>query len=268
MKPFLRWAGSKRQIIPVLSNYWNGNYIRYVEPFAGSACVYFAIGPKRALLGDINKELVLTYNLIKRDVESVKTSLGKLKLGKAEYYKLRSIKPSSLSLSDRAARFIYLNRFCFNGLYRTNRKGIFNVPYGGEKSGRLPSSEQLDEYSCHLQRATVIASDFEKVLLRCKEGDFVYLDPPFSVKAQRTFNEYDAAVFTSNDLLRLRRRLIELAERKIHFVVSYAECEEARILFEGFCARSLVVRRNIAGFAGNRREAKEVVFTNISIVDR
>jgi DNA adenine methylase Dam len=120
----------------------------------------------------------------------VMSELGKLKKGRFQYYKLRETEPSTLTPSARAARFIYLNRFCFNGLYRTNRLGQFNVPYGGNKSGNIPSAEVLGNCSMLLKNARLITGDFENVLRQARSGDFVYMDPPFSVKARRVFNEY------------------------------------------------------------------------------
>src|SRR5947207_1539399 len=119
-QPFLRWAGSKRQLLPSLSVYWNSQYTRYVEPFAGSACLFFHLKPKQALIGDVNDDLIATYREVKYRASEVTSSLKDLKKGPQAYYDLREIDPFLLTPSERAARFIYLNRFCFNGLYRTN----------------------------------------------------------------------------------------------------------------------------------------------------
>lgn len=261
VQPFLRWAGSKRQLLPILTTYWSGKYDRYVEPFAGSACLFFHIAPSKAILGDLNAELVRTLRELKRNPKETTDRLRRLRKGRKRYLEVRRIDPATLSAPERAARFIYLNRFCFNGLYRTNTAGRFNVPYGGEKSGRLPSDEHLFACSALLKRTTLVAGDFENVLGRVKAGDFVYMDPPFRVRARRVFNEYDKSVFSFDDVIRLRGWLEVLAARSISFLVSYAESEEANFLKRGFHTEIVTVRRNIAGFSGSRGRSRELLIS-------
>lgn len=261
-QPFLRWAGSKRQLIPVLSRYWDREYSRYVEPFAGSASLFFSLSPSRALLGDINVSLIETYEEVKSNLEPLLLDLGTMKKSQQDYLRLRSIDPSTLPSSMRAARFIYLNRFCFNGLYRTNRAGQFNVPYGGDKSSKIPSDDLLRRCSLCLQKAKLVAGSFDVTLERVKPGDFVYMDPPFSVKARRVFTEYDASTFGIADLKRLRQWMLRLDHKNIPFVVSYAASEEADLLRNGFHTEMVTVRRNIAGFTGSRTRASELLISN------
>jgi len=261
-KPFLRWAGSKKQILPILSKYWNGNHRRYIEPFAGSACLFFNLRPQSAILGDINRDLIETYQQIKECPSKVIGSIKNFKKGKYEYYQVREMKPHTLSLSERAARFIYLNRYCFNGLYRTNRNGEFNVPYGGEKTGNIPSDDII--YSCSelLTDVTLISGDFETTLSYVRYGDFVYMDPPYRVNNRRVFNEYDALTFSQDDLKRLKLWLKILTNKGIEFLLSYAESDEANYLREGYKLEKVLVKRNIAGFSNKRRNDYEVLITN------
>lgn len=261
VKPFLRWAGSKRQLIPKLASYWTGDYSRYVEPFAGSASLFFHIGPPSALLADINVELIHTYNQVKTNNVAVISDLRTLRKGKQRYLSLRATAPLTLSPSMRAARFIYLNRYCFNGLYRTNQKGIFNVPYSGSKTGGLPIG-LLTKCSILLKEASLVASNFEEVLAQVRPGDFVYMDPPFSVKGVRTFSEYDAATFSHDQLRILRQWLLHLDRLGVTFLVSYADSNEGEDLGAGFQIERVMVRRNIAGFAANRRHATEMLIYN------
>lgn len=260
---FLRWAGSKKQLLPLLSRYWRANHTRYVEPFAGSACLFFRLRPRKAILGDINRELIHTYLEVKYRASSVVDVLGDFNTGRREYLRIRSMDPSSLDSASRAARFIFLNRFCFNGLYRTNRAGVFNVPYGGEKSGHLPSAAQLFDCSKALKNAQLVAGDFERILCRVEEGDFVYLDPPFAVEARRVFNEYDAASFNVEDVKRLRRWMDTLARKDVSFLVSYAQSEEGGYLSQGFFTEIATVKRNIAGFTQRRAHARELLISNV-----
>lgn len=260
---FLRWAGSKKQLLPVLERHWNSSFDRYVEPFAGSACLFFRLQPARAMLGDINQELIATYLEVKYRVSAVIDALSKLTHGKEAYNALRDSETTSLNGAQKAARFIYLNRFCFNGLYRTNLAGRFNVPYGGERSGKLPSPETLRACSRQLENAHLIAGNFEKVLERVQPGDFVYLDPPYSVKAKRVFKEYNAAAFGEDDLRSLRKWLERFANMGVKFLVSYAESDEADLLKEGFYTQTVNVRRNIAGFSSSRTRSNEILISDM-----
>src|SRR5260370_20910355 len=143
MKSFIRWAGSKRLLLNRLRVLWPGGTRRYIEPFCGSACLFFDLEPARAVLGDLNEELVCAFRAVKRNPYIVIESLKRLPVGELGYYRVRRLPPQSLAESDRAARFLYLNRYCFNGIYRTNSQGGFNVPYGPPKSGRQVDQLQL-----------------------------------------------------------------------------------------------------------------------------
>lgn len=262
MGPFLRWAGSKRQLMPILSEYWKPSYSRYVEPFAGSASLFFYLAPKKALLADINQELIGTYRQVKNNYDQVVKSLRCLRKGRQEYLRLRSINPKSISPTFRAARFIYLNRFCFNGLYRTNRKGLFNVPYSGDRTGRLPSPEHFAVYAKKLRNAKLLHASFDETLKQVRHGDFVYMDPPFAVKGRRIFNEYDATSFGACAIEKLRKWLTILDCKGISFLVSYADSDEARFLAAGFSIKAVTVKRNIAGFANSRKTDAELLIFN------
>lgn len=260
--PFLRWAGSKRQILSTLSQYWNSTFDRYVEPFAGSACLFFHLAPPRALLGDINRELIHSYRCIRSRHREISRVLRAMRKSEYQYYKIRSLRPENLSPQRRAARFIYLNRFCFNGIYRTNTKGHFNVPYGGNGSGSLPSEEMLIRAASLLKRATLVCGDFEKVLDKVQQGDFVYMDPPFVVSNRRVFKEYGSGVFGRDDIVRLRKRLIALTAMGVPFVVSYIRSKEGEYLSRDFNVASVTVRRNVSGFVSKRRKCQELLISN------
>jgi DNA adenine methylase len=263
--PFLRWAGSKRKLLPELRSYWSPSYTRYVEPFMGSACLFFDLLPKRALLGDINSELVLCYEQVRLGPKSVYWHLSRFRADADSYYMLRSEDPLQMSAPRRAARLIYLTRFCFNGLYRTNQAGQFNVPHGGGRTGSLPTYGQLLAVSNNLASATFVCADFEVTIDQVQEGDFVYLDPPYWVEGKRRTNQYGPNTFCHRDLLRLGECLETINQRGAYFVLSYEDSEEANLLAGSWHTAKLPVRRNVAGFARNRRVALELVTTNISI---
>lgn len=261
--PFLRWAGSKRKLLPRLKEFWTKRHKRYVEPFAGSACLFFALRPPKAIIGDLNPELISTYIEVKYRLPGVLAELAKLPpWDKEEYLRLRSLDTWNMPPQMRAARFIYLNRFCFNGIYRTNLKGQFNVPYSGDGCGALPQDDLFLRCSRRLRGARFVNGDFEAVLRQTEKGDLVYMDPPYAVRARRVFREYDASTFTHSDIARLRSWMERLNSKGISFVVSYAESDEADLLKKGFSYETLSVRRNIAGFAAHRVLTKEVLISN------
>lgn len=262
-KPLLRWAGSKKKLVPILTSYWNEDFQRYVEPFVGSACLFFAIAPKKSILGDLNSDLISTYKTLRSYPAELYSVLQLFEINKEQYYKLRSQSPTSMNPLEAAARFIYLNRFCFNGLFRTNLKGEFNVPYGAGKSGKLPTLEQLTQLSKSLKNTSLRSGDFSKTLAGVKSGDFVYLDPPYAIENRRVFNQYGPQNFGLNDLDRLAEELKVIDASGAKFVLSYAYCKEALSSFNGWSKRKVFVRRNIAGFSASRKSAAEVIVTNI-----
>lgn len=195
-------------------------------------------------------------------MEKVIKRLRYMRCSEAIYYRMRSLDPALLSPAERAARFIYLNRFCFNGLYRTNLQGHFNVPYGGVKSGKLPSAAFLRKCSVTLQGVSLMTCSFDESLNTVKSGDFVYLDPPYSIQSRRVFNEYSNASFGSTQLQALRRHIKRLDRMGVPFLISYGHSREAVELAHGFNCRQTVVQRQIAGFTGDRRKSREMIITN------
>ncbi len=261
--PFLRWAGSKRKILPRLSEYWRSSYRRYVEPFAGCAALFFRIQPARAVLGDINKELIEVYQVVQRMPDALHDAISSLPAGEKNYYRIRKQNPSTLSIFDRAVRFVYLNRHCFNGIYRTNASGQFNVPFGGQNKPNIPSIETFRRCSLLLRRAVLRACDFGYILRCTSKGDFVYIDPPYAIESRRVFHEYGPQQFSRADLERLSAHLRRMDIRGVNFIVSYADCSEARDALRFWHIKRVRVRRHIAGFAGARRTAYELLATNI-----
>lgn len=264
VRPFLRWAGSKRKLVPTLAQYWKATSTRYIEPFAGSAALYFSLAPKKALLADINKELIQTYVAIRDQCEEVIQLLEPLPPSSREtYLTLRELSTQSLSSAQIAARFIYLNRHCFNGLYRTNTSGQFNVPFSAVKTGKIPSPIELRACAQLLAGATLKNYSFKKTISLARASDFVYLDPPYLDSERRVFREYDAQCFGPSQLTSLRESMLEMHERGVNFVLSFTDSKEGRYLAEGFSTDVISVGRTIAGGSIHRREAHELLVTNI-----
>jgi DNA adenine methylase len=260
-KPFLRWAGSKRKQLSRLAAFWSADHKRYVEPFAGSACLFFELSPSVAVLGDSNEELIEVYHVVGEEPERLYRRLCRIRRDLATYRRWRRLKPKSLDRETRALRFLYLNRNCFNGIYRTNTAGDFNVPMG-TRPGAYISKDDFLNCSTLLQRTTLIAGDFVKTLERVQSGDFVYLDPPYAVNSRRIFRQYGKKIFGTEDIPRFSESLGTIVSRGADFLVSYADCAQSRALAIQWNAVRLPVRRRVAGFAGDRREAYEWLISN------
>jgi DNA adenine methylase len=217
------------------------------------------------VLADLNWELITALRAIRRDVALVLECLRRLRKGERNYYAIRRQDPRNLSPSALAARFIYLNHFCFNGLYRTNLKGEFNVPYGRPKSGFPIDEHGIVRAAAALQASELLHADFEQTLSRVQGGDFVFLDPPYAMDGRRVFREYLPGSFQRCDLARLNRALDDIDSKGASFVITYADSNESRKLLRKWDRSRLWVRRNIAGFASDRRGYYEMLATNIKL---
>jgi DNA adenine methylase len=264
VKPFLRWAGSKRKQLARLSAFWSDSHTGYVEPFAGSACLYFSLTPSKAVLGDSNRELIEVYKVVRDAPDRLYRRLCRIRRDLETYRRWRDLTPKSLDRDTRALRLLYLNRNCFNGIYRTNSDGHFNVPMGS-KLGPYSSREDLLRCSELLQETRLVAGDFAKTLQHVRAGNFVYLDPPFAVNSRRIFREYGKKVFDASDIHRFGEALRNITHAKADFLVSYADCREARKLARDWNSIRLPIRRNIAGFTDARRDAYEWLITNLPL---
>jgi DNA adenine methylase len=266
---FLRWAGSKKQLGETLAQFWfatqcAGGNGRYLEAFCGSASLFFRIKPQSSVLIDVNTRLIDCLKTVKSSPQKLSQVLKSYPTTEAFYYKLRSQDCNDLSAVDRSARFIYLNRYCFNGLYRTNLQGNFNVPYGGHRNGCLPSLEILQDASMDLRTAELVKGDFcANIASRIKPGDFVYLDPPYAKRNHSLDLQYGPDVFGVNDLKRLYDLLTLIDKSRAYFVFSYVDCEEITEIAQHWKAHSVEVNRTIAARAEKRGKAKEVLISNL-----
>jgi len=266
LAPIIRWAGSKRKSVDKLKRYWNPQFTRYIEPFAGSACLYFSLPPVAAVLADVNDELINFYECLRLDPLVLRAEIKSIPVSEARFKRMRAINPGNLTSLQRAARFCYLNRHCFNGLYRTNRAGMFNVPYSNSRNGDIPGAEHFCQAAKRLSDAVLACSDFEEVIFNhVRAGDFVYIDPPYAVAHRRVFSEYGPGTFNTDDLWRLRESLLEIERRGAHFLLTYAICPVAQKLFKTWHAERIMTQRNIAGFHEKRKKSTEVLYSNITI---
>ena len=263
---FLRWAGSKKKLLKKFLPYWQASECeRYVEPFAGSAMLFFAVHPQQAFLADTNEDLINMYRTMQRSWQGVFREISKFPCTERFYYELRNTQiPASYSIR-RAARFIYLNRFCFNGLYRTNGKGEFNVPYARGTTRQLQSRDEFKQFATDIQNAQFVCQDFRETLRQVRRGDFVYIDPPYAVENKRIFKQYGPTTFGIDDLRELSSLLVDIDRRGARFVVSYAYNKDSLEVLDGWLRKSLMVKRTVAGVANNRKVARELIITNVEL---
>lgn len=259
--PILRWAGSKRKLVPTLLQNTPKTFGRYFEPFAGSACYLFALRPTEAVLNDINDQLVESYKVLKRHPRLLARAVHSLPVTKREYYRQRSLDASRIDDFQRAVRFIYLNRNCFNGVYRTNRAGEFNVPRGN-RTGSVPDESKFYRCSVALRDVELRSVDFEECLADATKGDFVYLDPPYSTTDRARYGEYGYASFQPIDVPRLADVLQQLDSAGVRFLLSYSGGNTSKKAFKHWVCKTVKVRRHVAGFAGSRGNVHELLVSN------
>lgn len=246
----------------MLKRFWRETDNKYIEAFAGSACLFFEICPTVAVINDTNSELISAYRVLSKHPYLLHHHLSEMPSEKGLYYRLRA-NPVVDDDFLAAVRFFYLNRNCFNGIYRTNRAGLFNVPYASSRAGGIPPLKKWIDAASLLSRAILSCVDFdEMVRLHVRPNDFVYLDPPYAVSNRRVFTQYSANEFGMEDLGRLRELMGYINEIGATFVVSYALSKETALLSDGWYSAKTLIQRNVAGFAQHRKKSIEVIITN------
>lgn len=255
MTPILKWAGGKRWLFKETNLPNIPKYNRLVEPFAGGAAAFFTLNPTAAWLNDLNEELISVYRAVAIDWRAVVRLLTdyQSKHSSDFYYKMRSCSPTSQSA--RAARFIYLNRTCFNGLYRVNLKGVFNVPIGTKSSVLLPDDD-FEVASNLLKKAQLTSFDFEEVIEKTQSGDFVFADPPYTVKHNLNgFIKYNEKLFSWSDQVRLKDCLFRARDRGVHILLSNADHQSVRELYSGSNFMAGVERQSVMAASALRRKS-------------
>lgn len=263
VKPFLRWAGGKKWLTSRLLEYTeNINFTTYIEPFLGGGSVFLSLNPKAALLSDCNEDLINAYQCIKNHAQIVYDYLCTYENTSAFYYKIRSSIPKSEI--ERAARFIYLNQTSFNGLYRVNQKGEYNVPYGKRKRAVFDLNNFL-AVSSRLQNAELIACDFEEAIDKVKRHSLVYLDPPYIVAKDDTgFIGYNQHLFSIDDQKRLSACIDRIKENNAYYILSNAKHPAILEIFNKGDTVIEVERASlIGGKKAYRGKTEEYLFTNI-----
>ena len=230
----------------------------------GSACVFFALHPKQAHLSDINGELVNFYTMLKSHPRLLWRHANGIRQDKPTYYKLRALDPKDLDPLERAVRFLYLNRFCFNGLYRTNKAGVFNVPMG-RNTGTFPAESTLYRASVALRHATITNEDFVSTVRYAEQGTVYYLDPPYDYSGRLDRGEYGASAFRAVDIPRLSEMLDQIDSRGARFVLSYINVDDIKSLAAKWHSKCKPVKRQIASFARFRKPIEELLISNFDL---
>lgn len=272
-KPFVKWVGGKRQLLKQFreQNFYppekfDVKKFQYFEPFVGGGAVFFDLLPDKAFLSDLNSDLVTSYNVIKNDVEALIKSLKKHKYEKEYFLKIRAKDPKNLTAIEIASRFIYLNRTAFNGMYRVNSKGQFNVPFGKYDNPTICDADNLRKVSEALQKVEIKHQDYKAILKKAKKGDFVYFDPPYyPVSKTASFTSYTSDAFLEKEQLELRDVFVELSNRECFVMLSNSDTPFINEIYSGI--KGVRINKVQAGRAINskssgRGKITEVLVTN------
>ncbi|MHA1383964.1 MAG: DNA adenine methylase [Candidatus Helarchaeota archaeon] len=265
--PFVKWAGGKRQLLSQLDTYLPDSFNKYIEPFVGGGALFFYLLPKNAILIDNNEELINCYNVIKNNVEELIQSLKTHKNEKNYFYDIRNVDRTDefkkWSNVKKASRTIFLNRCCYNGLYRVNSKGQFNVPFGRYKNAKFCDERNLRAVHQVLQNVKIVLGSFEKCLQYAEKDDMIYLDPPyFPISKTANFTNYTKEIFGENEQYRLKKVFDELDKRGCKVLLSNSYCEFILDLYKDYKIEEVKAKRAINSLGSKRGKIKEVLIRN------
>lgn len=272
-RPFLKWAGGKGRLIQQYQPYFPLQFQQYYEPFLGGGAIFFHLASfhQKAVLADLNGQLVNTYRCVRDHAEAVieLLKIHQLNHCKPYYYTVRA-QGSGSSAIQRAARLIYLNKTCFNGLYRENSKGHFNVPMGRYKKPNICDADALRLASAALQQTEVLCEPFTTVLQQAQgRNDFVYFDPPYHpISATSNFTGYNRYGFNSGDQERLQKAFSQLASRGVKVMLSNSDCSFIRGLYQDFYIHPIQASRAINSNAQRRGKISELLITSYPVESR
>lgn len=271
LRPPLKWVGGKRQLIPEIEKHFPKKFTRYYEPFVGGGAILFHFQPKRAVINDYNAELINYYRVVKEDVEALITELSKdIYVNKEEnFYAIRELDRSvdfkNLSPVKRAARIQYLNKTCYNGLYRVNSSGQFNVPFGRYKNPDILSEDVLRSVSDYFNAndIKIMNGDFEESLKYIRSTAFVYFDPPYDpISESANFTAYSSSGFDKNDQVRLKKVCDQLDKKGVKFLLSNSSSDFIMDLYKDYRIIEIPARRSINSKGDKRGPVMEVLVKN------
>lgn len=265
--PIVKWVGGKRQLMFELLKNMPQIYNRYFEPFIGGGALFFELQPEQAYISDMNEELINLYQVVRANVDELITDLKKHDISKEYFMEIRNIDRTedyeNWSSIQKASRFIYLNRTCFNGMYRVNSKGEFNVPFGHYKNPRIVDENNLTNCSNLLQRTEIRHADFSEILTKVQEGDFVYFDPPYvPLSETSSFTSYTKDGFDIDMQFKLRDVCDELDSIGVKFLLSNSDTKLVNELYENYNIKKVFASRQINANADGRGKITEVLVRN------
>lgn len=266
VKPLFRWVGGKQRLVKIFKNWVPelDNKTTYFEPFFGGGSLFFELLPRNAIISDLNRDLIESYKWIQKNPETVWKLLSDLSrnTGGADYYQDREIFNNCNWTCSKAALFIYLNRTCYNGIWRVNLQGKFNVPYGKMEQPKFPNLDDLNRVSRALKGAQLQAIDFAKVLQIVKRKDFVYLDPPYiPLNGTAFFTHYTKHRFPKQEHLRVLEEFLRLTRIGARVLLTVSSCDFTRRVYKEFEIAELETYRWIAAF-GRRYRVTDLVVRN------
>jgi DNA adenine methylase len=265
IKPVLKWVGGKRQLLGVLQSHMPEQYNRYFEPFIGGGALFFEEGwkAKRSTIGDVNPDLIGVYQTVRNSPEELLTELEGMPYNEEFFYDLRGQDTSEWSDVRKAARIIYLNKTCYNGLYRVNRKGQFNVPFGRYKNPNIADAENIRAVHEVLQHTNILLGDFTEVTKGCRSGDFVYFDPPYMpLSSSSNFTQYSKGGFGIDQQARLAEHFHQLAGRGVQCMLSNSNHPDIRSMYKDFKIVEVAALRNVNSKADKRGPIKELLIVS------
>jgi DNA adenine methylase len=260
--PILKWAGGKTQMLDDILKRMPSSYGQYIEPFVGGGALFFRLQHERSIIADLNPELINLYKTVASNCDEVIRELKKYKNEEEMFYEVRAKDWTACSEVEAAARMIYLNHTCFNGLYRLNKKGMFNTPFGKYKNPNICNEEKLRLASEVLQHADIICGDFESVLEKyAQKDDFIFLDPPYiPVSEYADFKRYTKEQFYEEDQRKLAEEVHRLVERGCKVMLTNSNHPLVYELYGDFKIEVIQTKRNI-NRKGNKRKGEDVIVT-------
>jgi DNA adenine methylase len=264
VKPFLKWAGGKTRLLSALrQSLPPRGFNRYFEPFVGGGAFFFDLSPNESFLSDSNPELINCYEVVRERPDELIDALSRFRVNESEFYRVRALEPEELPTITRAARLIYLNKTCYNGLYRVNKQGRFNTPYGRHSNVTLVNTGNLKAASKLLRRAKLFCGDYQTVLEVAEKGDFVYLDPPYvPVGKFSDFKRYTKDQFYEADHELLAGVFQRLAVRGCFVLLSNSFNEKTSKLYAGFVQRTVQMPRFVNCKGEGRGHVEELLISN------
>ncbi len=261
--PVLKWAGGKTRLLPELMPRLPVEIGRYFEPFFGGGALFFRLQPADAVISDANAELINVYRCVRDHVDRLIADLKRHRYEREYYYGMRAVDPATLSEVERASRTIYLNRTCFNGLYRVNRRGKFNVPMGKYANPVICHTDRLQAVSELLRGAGVRHGDYASTVEPATEGDFVYFDPPYQpISKTANFTSYTANAFNESDQAALAETFRGLTERGVQCMLSNSDTPLIQELYADFRVETILAPRAISRNGAGRSAVREVIVRN------